>query len=264
MQQGQGGSTQGKEIAFAALMRMALGIGKAAPDYPHWHLEMNAGSGRNDKASCDGSPLIFLRAAEEAGRTYRAFFCDNDEANIAALRANCFSLGPPPDGCERTVTCKDNAEFLDGVATLIRAAENPRFALGTCLCDPNGWKGFPVEAIERFAALFPRIDLILNLNLSFFAMVKGAAAHPAPSCRPFADAEKWPSPEVLVGRFHKRHWLIRNPSSAKGMRFSVLYGSNFKVKTARFMGFVPLESIAGQEIIRHLKSIHPEQRELFS
>jgi hypothetical protein len=269
--QGQGNGTVRKEAGFAAVLRMSLRVSKARPvaAFPYWHLDLNSGSGWNAKAGCLGSPAVFLDEAARAGRAgpVHVRFCDTDSAAIETLRANCFGLcsrvGPEASVAARAM---DNADFLRETAEEIRAAErNPGFAVGSCLCDPNGFPdGFPVEALKDFACDFPRIDLAINLNVSLFARVRGCKDSVHENIR--KGFVHWPELGELIGLYPRRHWWVRNPPAGPwGMeRFVTFYGHNWpRTKRTAFAEFVPLDSLAGQEIVGTFKRQASDQK-LFS
>jgi hypothetical protein len=269
--QGQGNGTQRKEEGFAALFRMSLRVSKATAvaAFPYWHLDLNAGCGWNVKANCPGSPAVFLDEAIAAARSgpVHARFCDTDPVAVESLRANCFGLccriGPEASVAARAV---DNADFLRGAADEIRVAErNPGLALGTCLCDPNGFpEGFPVEALRDFTREFPRIDLVVNLNVSLFARVRGCKESERENIR--KGFVHWPELGELIGLYPREHWWVRNPP-AGGLgqeRFVTFYGHNWpRTKRTAFAEFVPLDSLAGQEIVGTFKRQASDQK-LFS
>lgn len=265
--QGQGKGTARKEDGFAALFRLLLKVstGEAVRNFPYWHLDLNAGVGWNDKAGCPGSPLVFLREAARVGRPCRAYFCDNDPEAAGRLQANVLAEGAPPEGSERHVVCCDNADLLARVGAEIAADERvPELAVGSCVCDPNGFRQwFPVGGLVDFFDRFRRIDCILNLNTSLFARVEG--------CKRSANAairkgfEDWPELGELLGGFHKQTCFIRNPSKGGGgrERFVTFLGTNARIKRTPFKDFYPLDSWQGQEIVRTLRRVDVGQGYLF-
>jgi hypothetical protein len=154
---------------------------------------------------------------------------------------------------------------LGEVADMIgRGESRPGLAVGTLFCDPNGVRvGFPVDALEAFSRLFPRIDLIINLNASVFAMVRGCKASGRPSVQKgFLD---WPDLLDIARRFNRplRNWWVRNPSKGPGMRFAMLVGRSLPTGRRSFKDFHPLDSPAGQEIIHTLRRVPTGGRYLF-
>jgi three-Cys-motif partner protein len=257
--QGEGPNTRRKIEGFRDLFRVRLaGVSKGgrAKDFPYWHLDMNCGSGWNEAANCAGSPVVFLEEVLRSRRHTHAYFCDVDTDAVSSL-CRRIQLPDDPSLCAAVfINDGDNADRLGEFAEDVRRQEKPRFAVGSVLCDPNGWKGFPVEALRQFFAEFARIDCILNLNSSFISMVRGCKknAH-IPACRPFAS---YPDLEDLIGMFNKGFWLVRNPSlPGRGMNFISLCGSNFETHT--FKDWYRAESTRGQEIITSLHRVDPNQ-----
>jgi hypothetical protein len=270
MKQGQGESTWRKEEAFGDAFRVSLRISKSprVAHFPYHHADLNAGCGWNEKADCAGSPLVFLDLAAACGRPgpIHAYFCDHDEEAIQKLRANVFGcVTGLPEGSTVTPRAMDNGAFLCEWAADIRAL-TPRgaFPVGTLLCDPNGFKDMPLDALALFAAEFRCIDVVLNVNCNVFRAVEGckkpSADLPAKTREAFSA---WPTLPEIVARLCRRHWLIRNPSRACGHAFTQLIGRNTAAGHSRFKSFFPLESREGQDILSRLRTIEVGQRLLF-
>jgi hypothetical protein len=264
--QGQGGGTARKEDGFAALFHISLGMSKAPPvaNHPYHHLDLNSGCGWNYKGNCDGSPVVFLREAVAACRpgTIQVYFCDIDAESIRKLHGACSPYTPLLNGSVHAAAM-DNGAFLKRVTSMIVEEERkPEYAIGSCVCDPNGWKqGFPIGGLEEFFLRFPRIDFILHLNFSVLAMVRGCKKSPSESQS--KGFRQWPEVQQLLDRFHKQEWFIRNPSSCNGMRFTTLVGRNRKTRRSPFKEFFPLDSRQGREIVTFLRRVNPEQGSLF-
>jgi hypothetical protein len=250
LKQGQGPGTAHKEEGFHIALTASLHISKGgrAIDYPYWHLDLNAGSGRNElvEGGCDGSPLIFLRAAIRANRRFNATFCDNDKVALDLLQDRIEPLRGqfPKDSTIRFLPL-DNAECLTHVAGRIEAAEDSRFAVGTCLCDPNGYRfGFPEAGLQWFARRFPRIDLALSANVTLFRTVAGCQRNG----KGFKD---WPDYETILNGFNRPHWLLRNirEHQGPGHRFTVAVGRTTKEGYRKFGDFYPRESPEGKTIL---------------
>lgn len=259
--------TAKKERGFAAIFATSLAISKGGniAAYPYWHLDLNAGSGWNDRTRCLGSPLVFIEEAVKARRRCNALFCDNNPAFTHELSLNITSgaLVDTPAfwalDSQLAVCCRDNADFLPEAAAKIIEEEKPRFAVGTLLCDPNGFPhGFPADAIRIFAAHFPRIDLILNFNLSLFARAMGACE------AGLAGFAGHPSPEALLKSFPRSHWMVSSPPrSGKGERFMTAIGRNYDAGKRRFLNFYDKDSQEGREILRRFMSVSVEQAMLW-
>jgi three-Cys-motif partner protein len=265
MRQGQGKSTSRKQRGLAAVFRQGLRISRAIPWSPYWHIDLNAGCGHNAVAGCPGSPVTFLNEAIRAGRRVNAVFCDNDPAAARALSGSLFFAAERlPDGSTVSVVERDNAVALREFAARIRSEErHPQFAVGSWLLDPNGFKAedVPLDALMRFCEQFPRIDAILNLNLSLFARVSGCRGRKTPNGVPWGF-DDWPGLSDVCGlKRLKSHWLVRNPSFGGGGcdRFVLFLGRNTAAGMARFGDFVPLDSENGRLVVEHFKRFRPDQ-----
>jgi hypothetical protein len=259
--QGQGPTTVRKENGFLSLFNISLGISKKVAEMPYWHIDLNAGSGFNEDVGCDGSPIIFLRAAAEVQRPVRAYFCDNDEASVSSLRERLATLDLP-DNVEYVCEVSDNVEFLPRVAADIRRAlGREQFAIGTCLCDPNGCNHIPLDSIVGFFREFPRIDFILNVNCNVFRCIPGCRRSTRlPSSTVEAFKIKSSLPEI-VEMIRKKHWLIRAPMGRPGRQmFTILAGYNLSNAPNRFQDFFDVTSPKGEEILRRLNKIDPDQQ----
>jgi len=256
--QGQGDSTPWKVDGFATVFHVSLDIGNAEKlrKWAFWHLDLNAGCGWNDKAGCEGSPISFLRVASQFKRPIRAYFCDKRQEACDALAGRIPPLSLPGTIFTNVVCC-DNAALLGEIAKQIRRCENPEYAIGQVLCDPNGFNDMPLDALAAFAAEFPRIDVIIHLNISLFARMRG--------CKKSEQYAKGfgskPEPEDVLRRLGRKWWSIRRIPSRKGMkgeRFTTAVGTSFKNRSRRIMDFVDLESDEGQSIVKQLKSEDPK------
>lgn len=254
MTQGNGRWTDRKEDGFGAALSMSLHFADkpSLTRFPYWHLDLNAGCGWNDLADCEGSPLVFVGLASSYQRPIRAFFCDHDPA-VDVLRRELEGLALPAH-LSWECRCQDNAALLVDVASLIEANEDPRFAVGTVFCDPNGFPdGFPRQELRWFAARFPRIDLILSLNITLFRKVeKGRQSNPE-HMKGFAH---WPALRDIPAELSREHWLIRNPPpGGTGDQFTMLVGRNMRTGGSSPREFHDLASPTGQAILQTLNRV---------
>jgi three-Cys-motif partner protein len=257
--QGQGAGTLRKEEGFRHLLRDALRISNAPRirRFHYWHTDLHAGSGWNEEASCPGSPVVFLEEARLRGRLYRAHFCDRNLPSRLALeeRLNGWS---EPAGSTFAVWGLDNSEILPHVSREIRMKEpNPERAVGTVLCDPNGWRDVPYPELVTFATAFPSIDLIINLNVNLFRSAGELRRRSAPGF------EDWPTPAEIITPLDRQHWLIRNIARHGGHCFTILLGRNLRQKVGQFRDFYPISSPVGRDILANLRRVPVEQSTLF-
>ncbi len=266
--QGQGNGTLYKEQGYADIFRMSLRISKApsVAQWPYRHLDLNSGSGWNEEAHCEGSPIVFLREAVEVFRPgpINAYFCDINGESIGHLEGACHEFIRQLDSCTVTAKATDNGTFLDEVAASIREEERrPDLAIGTCVCDPNGFKGFPLESLVRFAHDFPRIDIVLNINCNLFRSVEGCKTSTKLPPKSVEAFRRWPTVPEMIDALGRVCWMIRNPQRVSGHAFTQLIGRTLGTGKRAFGGFFSLDSPEGQKILARLRRIEPDQGLLF-
>lgn len=249
MLQGQGNGTLDKErkigSAVAIGMTIANGLAKREAwrrDRPYFHLDLNAGSGWNDKAGCPGSPVVFLEMAQRklTAMPLYAWFCDINQTSIDHLERWLVHYGHLPQHGV-SLYCEDNRSVIARFAEQIRRRERPEYALGSLLIDPNAWfyrsakgEGVPVEEILAFAAEFPRIDIILNLNYQFYARTRGADRKRIELGKPLSFAMK--SPEEIRHLLRRQHWLVSRQHLHSGDKFWLAIGRNAPTGEHRALG----------------------------
>jgi three-Cys-motif partner protein len=259
--QGNGHWSARKERGFHASLWVSLQISMGDPSFPFWYADLNAGCGWNQSRGCDGSPVVFLKCARDFCRHYRAFFCDCDAGALQQLRHRLTSdLGPSPGSIQ--LEEMDNADFLPLFAQKIRAVEDPKYAFGAILVDPNGFPhGFPLPALGRFSEEFPRLDIILNVNAR---LLRNAIAYREKKNPNWGV--RWPATTVLeiADQVSRPYWTIRNPPpNGHGDYFITLVGRGIRHGAQRDLGFFHLDTPIGQRIAREMKHVEVEQRLLF-
>ena len=249
--QGQGATTEFKlrGIQAAITVTMRVATGPHLVRFPYWHIDLNSGCGINHDAGCIGSPLAFLQAASSLKPNYRAFFCDIREEAIAELK------GRVGTNSRCTLLRGDNRIALPLIAERIRGLERkPRFAMGTVLCDPNGYfygDSVPADQLADFCREFPRIDIILNLNVRTRRLIRGCIE----KRRAGWEDVRCLRLDELPSFLNRRHWLIRNLISKGGDQFVLMVGRNYRLGDHRALGFHHLESVAGQAVLAAVEGL---------
>ena len=246
-------SSQGQSISATVDKERCLGAALAVgtkimngkfngKGFAYWHFDANAGCGWNEDAGVEGSPVIFHRIADRylTGVERRAFFCDINEKVIIQLSRRF--EGTPWARCSH-ILHGDNEEGLEVFAECIRQSrERSEMACGSVLVDPNGYFyksakgiGAPTRGLVEFAAEFPRIDLILNLNVRTFWLQHGAGHAVIP-------------PTEVLDSLNKKCWLVRF-TNYSGHKFLLAVGRNVKTSPHAAIGFFTLESEGGKEVM---------------
>ena len=246
--QGQSIATLDKERRIGSAYAVSMRVFRSKPEfirkYRYHHLDANAGSGWNDLIGVPGSPIIFHQNADTYLREARvnAFFCDRRAEAIETLRQ---TLGEAPHRLERSrlLNC-DNEIALQIFAEEIAKYEDPRFAIGSVLADSNGYffrnargEGPPIHGLYEFARRFPRMDIVLNLNLSAYYRQR-AAAH----CNDVA-----PPSEVLAS-LGKGCWLVAITAMPK-QKFLLAVGRNVDTGGHASLGLHRLSSPRGRALM---------------
>ena len=251
MLQGQGAGTLDKErkIGSAESIGMTIANGLARRQAwrqtrPYFHLDLNAGSGWNDIAGCPGSPVVFLELAQRqiTHMPLYAWFCDINPTAIARLEQWLLQYGHLP---QRGISllCEDNLSVIARFAEQIRRRDRPEHALGSLLCDPNAWfhrnqkgEGVPVEEIIQFAAEFPKIDIIFNVNYRVYAMQRGAGHNVL-------------SPDQIRTRLNRAHWLVSRQHLGGQNRFWLAIARNVTTGDHRRLGLVHWDGPEGRYVM---------------
>lgn len=242
--QGQSAVTIDKERRIASALSIGMIIGSnsfAGRGFKFWHFDANAGSGWNHDVRVPGSPMVFWSVARERllGMEPVPFFCDINEGAMRALSGVL-----PREAKARSVLLPgDNEEGLEVFAEYIRrSGEKPRYAIGSVIIDPNGYFyrnkdgiGAPVNALQWFCREFPRIDIILNLNIRTYQLQRGAG-----------QAVKLPAD--VLDSLNKSHWLVARAGRARS-RFLLAIGRNVKTSAHHTLNIYDRESSIGRYIL---------------
>lgn len=241
--QGQSLATIDKERRIGAALSVSMKIASAKfanKGYRFWHFDANSGSGWNEMVGVPGSPLVFWQIARACLRGLQPapFFCDIDPVAIGELKKRLDGSGD-----RSSLLPGDNQEAIEVFAEVIRrSGERSKFVVGSVLIDPNGYfyrdaNGFgaPVEAIQWFTREFPRIDLLLNLNVRTYQLQH-------------AQRHAVRSPRELLGALNKTHWLVGRAYVGHA-RFLLAVGRNMDAGDHRAIGLHRLGSPEGQLIL---------------
>jgi hypothetical protein len=187
-----------------------------------------------------GSPLVFWHVAQACLTQMQpaAYFCDRDLVAIEQLRAR---FGHMPEAAGSILMPGDNEDGLMEFAAAIRRSERPHYAVGAVLIDPNGYFyrsakgiGAPVKTLSWFVAEFPRIDIILNLNMRTFHLQRGAGHEVAPPCQ-------------VLGSLRKAHWLVARAGGQS--RHLLAVGRNMATGDHKALGLYDANSEIGRKLL---------------
>jgi hypothetical protein len=243
---GQGQSfeaTIDKERCLGSALTIGMKIASkfSGRGFSYWHFDANAGCGHNRTCDVPGSPVVFHVAADAClnGMQRRAFFSDCDQRQLDELAIRL----TPAWKSSSYLLPRDNEEGLEVFAECIRSSgERPQYAIGSVIVDPNGYwyrngngMGPPISGLLRFAAAFPRIDIVLNLNTRTYRLQR-SRGH-----------EVLPPTEVLAS-LNKTNWLVRQTQHG-GDSWLLAVGRNMATGDHRKLGFHKLDSVEGHAVM---------------
>ena len=189
------------------------------------YIDATAGPGRYsiDGKSIIGSPLLFLDAAEQAGRSYDAQFIEQEPEVAAELQRNL----PHTTLGIATVHLGDYRVEVPALLPFVDLSQ-----LGLLYIDPS--TGIPDFAtIAAAADLRPRMEVLMYLSATNLKRDHNI------------------SDEALsqhIAKINKDHWLVRKPARGDGHRWTFLLGSNSDLfKNYKSIEFYRLNSPEAQE-----------------
>jgi three-Cys-motif partner protein len=202
--------------------------------YPFWLFDLFCGSGYNEQVDCIGSPLAMYSEAVAQGVAPLMHCVDRDPQALAALSAQPLVR----EHFDRSIFLHngDNAEFHAYALERVRERENPQYAQGIALFDPND-SVINLELLAGFSRLLPRIDIVINYSGAAVKRANGAGANRA-DLRAYLQAAD------------KKHWLIRKPHGI--WQWSLLVGRNVRTGDYRAQGFEHLDGSAGSDALHTL------------
>lgn len=242
--QGQSLATIDKERCIGSALSLGMQVAASKLSrYTFWHFDANSGCGWNDKVDVAGSPLVFWALADQRmpHMDVRAFFADWHRPSMDSLLERLKPMGRAE--ARSYLLPGDNAEGIEVFAEAIRqSGDRPQFAVGSLIVDPNGYfyrnqkgEGAPVEQVLAFAREFPRIDIILNLNVRTYRLQK-------------SQGHALLMPREIFAALDKKHWLVRRTHCGRD-EFMLAIGRNFPTGEHKGLGMHGLSTEAGQHVI---------------
>ena len=224
-----------KQEDFASFIRMHLRVTAGAmTKHPgctgrYVYLDLHAGSGFNEAAGVEGSPVIFARIASSLGIPVEAYFYEKNRAAADALESR---LSPfrSEDQCLRVV----RGDHMASACALLSSL--PRLTFGLIYSDPNGM-GTPFDLLAAAADRVPKMDFLASINATARKRARGAfgeSVHPLSEC---------------LERIPKGHCLIRHPVG--GYQWTMAFLSDWLPRQPP-AGFWDIKSPEGADILADL------------
>lgn len=176
--------------AFAKMhTRICAGVIKKPRNNAHkcaFYIDLNAGSGYNEEACCEGSPIRFLRRAVGAGLPLEAYLLEKDTGRCRELTERLSHFGQS-DLITSRVLCGDHRKTISIVKD--RLASIPAEKYGLIYTDENG-AGTPFDLLRELAAQNPRLDILCSINANAIKRCRGAGLDYEPLFRSLESVGK--------------------------------------------------------------------------
>ncbi len=219
--------------------------------FPYFHFDCHAGSGINEDVGVIGSPLLFREIAIQQGAKFIMVAIEKNEerglllANRLKLFPNCF------------VQIGDNKELVESIPSIIRRfGDNPSFAFGSVLIDPNSPKdlnepSIPWDGLRELGRVCPKVDVVFNFPGTAMKRIRCTFGT---ENRYFVDLDKLPN------RLRKKHLLIREPIGRT--HFTLVVGRNYDYGDWKNRGFYDWNSREGKRLRRKARFTEKERKEM--
>jgi three-Cys-motif partner protein len=272
--QGQGPQTTAKQYALEKVLGQWLGIinrikikaQNSTIKYsqplreialrPPIYVDMNAGSGWNEKVNCIGSPLLFMSEASKYEFDIDANFIECD-ANKTTLLYHRLKEAFP---CKKyNVRTGNNQEILPNI---IKEGEK---RYGLVYCDPNGPKNLQLDNLELISKhqKFRFVDLLIRISGKDYKRVRNGVDK-------FGEKRGYPhligkyqNLKIAISGIKKTKWFIREIQEPDPHEWTFLFGTNWpEYKAMAGAGFYDIKSARGAKIFDQVAFTIQEQRRL--
>jgi len=253
---GYSNCTDDKQDGFACMIGLHIKIVKDVMQnftkkgwrYPekYHYIDTNAGDGVHPYYG-DGSPILFLKAAQRQMIAHHGHFVEKSRQNAEQLKATVEELGLA-QYC--TIYNDDHSKAIREIVGKI-----PRNAFGLAYMDPNGLPS--IDVLQLIAEKCPKMELLIRIPTRALKRVRNA-----PQCTGYSLVD-------LIRQIKKEYWLIRETYEHDNrFDWTFLLASNYSQKNRKtFMEwkskrFYSLGSAEGIDILHRLNFTKAEQEEI--
>lgn len=248
--QGQSDYTPIKQFDLEAVLVMLCNIHKKSGRF--FLVDLHAGEGMNMDAAIEGSPIVMLHSVGKVGGKAEIHVVEINKKRADALRRRLRFRQPLFYEKVKANVHVWHGDNRDITPSIIRAIDadarpSPEWARGIVYADPNGIKDLSVEALERFALKFPRMDILVNIAATTIKRARGY--------RPdlYASMDDVFKPI----RDHRKRLFIREPVGA--FQWTMLLFTNWAdCPTLEQRGFWDVDSPDGKRLWDYLATVTGE------
>lgn len=198
----------------------------------YYYIDTNAGCGTNKIVQCDGSPLVFLRAARKLAVPYQAYFVDIEPRFTQKLNDLIYEW----PNC-RVIT-GDNRVVLPKIVAQLPKKET----FGCVYMDTNGIPDFGLLATVCMLPDMNKIDLLIRYGaMSLKRNFHQGYAHLI----------------TYLTCINKGHWYVKEPVGRQQWTF--LLGMNWAdMHVMKGLGWCKARSTRGKQIVEKLNYTNKE------
>ena len=241
---------------FNSIIRMHLKITRnvaikdSRSDGRYHYFDVTSSSGKVlllNEQIIDGSPLVFLKAADDLRVRFYANFIDLDCEKIDSLRGNIQAEFPQYNEYHLACQCTD----YNYVMGQFMADYNPRM-YGVVYLDPYGSKPIDFEMLRLVSENIPRMEVLISIPTRSIKL----------------NSHHWGNIQLgdLLKMIGKQYWLIRERYGRWGWTF--LLGTNTDVfddykacQLYKINGNGGLGSEIFEEVNEHMKQMSDDRRD---
>lgn len=243
---GHSKATLDKADGFKKIIGQLLQTVKVITNKPenHWasktfqYIDANAGTGYNSEEDIEGSPVLFLKAADEVDIPYKAYFIEIVQDNSAELSK------VTKQWRNHEIFTADNRVIIP---TILEGV--PKNCYGVLYSDPNGIPDFEMLAEVSQHPSLSRVDILIRY-----------AASSLKRNRHNIDSKKMLD---YLAEINKKHWIVREMERGDGWQWTFLLGLNWDgLKDWKSQGFHYAHSKQGKEIVEKLNYTRQEIQEM--